>query len=135
MNNRINIRQAVKTLLSGATSAGTNVFTNRSDKLWSTELPSILISTGSEEALPETQRAQRYVRTVDLLVTVKCVSVTGDEIDALAGQIEDLIIANPNLGAAAVSSTTLLKTETTLEGENETDKAEAVLTFQCKYIA
>jgi hypothetical protein len=135
-NNRIAIRAAVSTLLTGATSAGTNVFTDRKSKLWESELPAILIYTFVEATTPESINLRRYIRDLELKIDVKVEATTSvdDILDALIAEIETIIIANPGL-SGTVLSTIHTHTEIVVDSGAETDIARATLTYQCKYIS
>jgi len=135
-NNRAAIRTALKTILSGATTAGTNVYSHRETALWKSELPAILIYSNEESTVPESLRATRYVRTLQLTVEarVEATSNVDNTLDALLAEIETIIVANPSI-TATVLSTVQTNTEIRVESDGEKDIGVGVLTFECKYIA
>lgn len=135
-NNRTAIRNAVQSLLLSHTSAGLNVFTNHTSKLWLSELPAILISTSHEPIIPESMQSKRYLRTLQLSIKVKVVSseTVDDDLDALVGQIETIMAANPGL-SGTVLGTIQTQTEIITDGGGESDLATATLTFESKYIS
>lgn len=134
-NNRVAIRAAVKSMLVNVTDAGPNVFTNRETRLWESELPAILLSTGQEPVVHESLQGRRYYRTLELLVTVKITATVSvdDELDALVGQIEEILNTEPSFGGTVISSIQT-NTEIRVNSEGKEDVAVAVLTFECKYI-
>jgi hypothetical protein len=135
-NNRANIRAAIKTVLDGATSAGSNVYSSRRTKLWNEELPAIFIFTLEEPVTPESQRNTRYIRDVQILIEIRLEASTDvdDELDALVGEVEDLIIANQSL-SGTVLSVLQLNTEVSFDPNGEKEVGVAILTYQCKYIS
>lgn len=135
-NNRVAIRAAIQTLLLNATDAEDNVYTNRKNKLWESELPAILISTVQEPALPESLSGRRYIRNLEVKLIIKIASTeaSDDDLDVLVGQVETLVNANQFL-SGTVLSTIQTNTELIFDAEGETDVAVATLTFECKYIS
>lgn len=134
-NNRAAIRAAVRTFLSGQTDAGTNVVSNR-DRLWDSELPAIRIYTGPEQAIPESQRNVRSIRTLELQIEVKVKGgdSVDDELDELIAEVEVLMTANHNLTDTILGSS-LSNTETSVNIDGDENIGVGVLTYECKYIA
>lgn len=135
-NNRTAIRAALKTMLSGNTSAGTNVYTHRETNLWQSELPAILIYSNQERAEPESLRHQRYRRTLELAVEVRVEASTNvdNTIDSLLASIETLVLADTSIGGT-VLGTTLTSTEIRVESDAEKDIGVGILNYECLYIA
>jgi hypothetical protein len=136
-NNRSAIRAAAKALLSGETDALANVYTSRTSPLWQTELPAILIYTESEEAVPESMRANpRSIRTLQLTIHAKVEATedVDDDIDALLTEIETLMSAQSSIGGTVLGST-LTNTEIRVEHDGQKDVGVGVLTYECKYIS
>lgn len=135
-NNRQAIRTAVQAMLLGNTDADQNVYKNRESKLWQSELPSILIYTLQEPSTSESLQSRRYIRDLELLIKVKVEATESvdDVLDALVGEVEDLINADRSL-SGTVLSTVQQNTEITIESEGENDVGTAILTFTCKYIS
>lgn len=135
-NSRADIRSALQSMLSGATSAGTNVYSNRRTALWESELPAILIYSNQESATPESQRVLRYIRTLELLIEVRVQATTAvdDDVDDLLGEIEDLIYADPSIGGTVLKAIQT-NTEFRVDSDADQDIGVGVLTFECQYIA
>lgn len=135
-NNRVAIRAAIKTMLSGNTSAGTNVYTNRETRLWESELPAILLQTETEPVVPEALNSRRYYRTLELHIKIKAEGTTSvdDTLDALVAEVETIMDANPGLSGSAITSQQT-NTTVTLNSDGEKDVGEATLTYEVKYIS
>lgn len=135
-NNRQAIRTAVMTLLMGNTSADQNVYANRETKLWTSELPAVLIHTSHEPVVPEGMSGRRYARTLQLVIKIRvqATQTVDDDLDSLAGEVETIIDANPGLGGT-VQATIQTGTEIIVDSGGEEDIATATLTFECKYIS
>ncbi len=136
MNNRTNIRSALVTMLSGNTDAGTNVYPHRATNLWDSQLPAILIFTNQESAQPESLRSTRSIRTLELSIEVRIKASTDVDsaIDALMGDIEDILTADRSLVGTVISSQ-LTNSEIRVDGSTDTEIGVGVLTFECKYIS
>jgi CII-binding regulator of phage lambda lysogenization HflD len=136
MNNRTAIRSALTTLLSGETSAGTNVYANRYTSLWQSELPAILIYTRQESAVPEAMNQSRYIRTLELSIEVRVEASedVDDSIDSIIGEIEDQLATDQSIGGTVLSSTQT-NTEIRVDSDGEKDIGVGILTLECKYIS
>lgn len=134
-NNRKAIREAVKAILSGNTSVGSNVYTSRNEPLWESELPAILVSTGDEEATPRDNSGRQYIRTLTLTIEIKAEgnATVDDDLDDLANEVETIIVANNSLNATAIAAK-YKSTSKTLDAESETEKGVATLTYEVQYI-
>ncbi len=135
-NNRANIRSALKTMLTGQTDAGSNVYTNRESRLWQSELPAIIISTPEEPVTPESLSSRRYIRdlVISLEVKIEASESVDDTLDALVADIEDLIDADPSIDGTVLSCVQK-STEVRVDSEGEKDIGVATITFECKYIS
>ncbi len=135
-NNRSAIRTAIKALLVNQTVAGANVYTNRESNLWQSELPAIIISTGSEPVVAESLQSRRYLRTLELVlkIKIKATASVDDDLDTFVAQVEVIINGAPSLGGTVLTSIQT-NTETRVDSEGETDIGVAELTFECKYIS
>ena len=132
---RKNIRDAVVTLLSGATAAGTNVYANRETSLWETELPAILVYTKEETAEPRSISYKQSIRTLDLIVEIKALAteIVDNQLEDIAEDVETVMIANQSLSGSALS-VEYISTSISLDSDSETEKGVAALTFKVKYI-
>lgn len=129
------IRDKVRELLLGNTTAGTNVYVNRETSLWTSELPAILISNGEETAVPRDLRATQHRRTLNLVIEVKVEAndTVDDDLDTIAGEIETILLANPTLDATCISQT--YKSATLeLDSDSEIEKGVLTLTFEVQYL-
>lgn len=136
MNNRAAVRSALKTILSGATDAGSNVFAHRGTSLWTSELPAILIYTNQEQAKREALNRSRYIRTIELTIEVKVEAGddVAEELDALLGQVEDVVQANESINGT-VLSTVQTNTEIRVDSDAAQNIGVGTLTFECQYIS
>jgi hypothetical protein len=95
------IRRYCKDLLLGETIAEDKVVTNRSDPIWATQVPSIVIFNRREEIdlFSDNRKLEREAR-IGIAAFVETDDNSGlpidDQIDDIAQQIEDRI--NPNMG-------------------------------------
>ena len=135
-NNRTAIRAALKTMLSGHTSAGTNVYTNRETSLWQSEVPAILIYSEEEPATREGLQSKRYIRTLHLTIKAKVEGSASvdDDLDALLLEIETLISADESLGGT-VYSAVQTTTKITINSDGEQDVGVGEISLECQYIA
>jgi hypothetical protein len=136
MNNRQAIRSALKAMLSGETTAGANVFTNRETRLWQSELPAILIYTNQEPSTPESLSARRYIRNLELVIHVKIEATENvdDDLDQIVTEVEEIIDADQSL-QGTVLATSQTNTEIRVDSDGEKDIGIAIITFECKYIS
>jgi hypothetical protein len=135
---RKSIRDAVASLLiAGSTSAGSNVFTNRPNRAWQSELPAIFIQSGSESANPRALNVTNYRRTLDLKIELKIEEndTTDDDLDALALQVETIMNANQLLGlSGTVTSVVYQGSDPTITSEGEQTIGVLVMNYQVQYI-
>lgn len=132
---RTTIRNAVVTMLTGSTTAGSNVYANRMTRNWTSELPAILIYMLDETNVPRDVRSNQYIRTLQLLIEIRTQATTNvdTDIDDIALEVEDLIKADQSLTGNALAAI-LTSTEVTLDSESELETGVAVLTYEVKYI-
>lgn len=135
-NNRIAIRNALKEMLLGKTSCGNSVFSGREAPVWKSELPAILITTNLESAVPESQSARRYIRTLELVVEIRAESADNidDDLDDLAAEVEALVNADKSL-LGTVLTCLQTNTEMRFDDEAENKTGAALITFECKYLS
>jgi hypothetical protein len=132
---RQTIREALVTMLSGNTDAGTEVYANRAAIIWREELPLIQIFTRNETATRRSINSQQSIRTLTLSVEVfaEANDNLDDTLDTISKQIEDIIAANPSLSGTANGSL-LTDTEINLDSVGEKLVGKLTLTFETKYI-
>jgi hypothetical protein len=133
-NNRVQIRSAIKALLTGTTSAGNNVFSSRGHAYWRSELPAICIFTSHEPAQPSNLQNTRYNRTLEISIEVRveASSSTDDTLDNLIAEIEAIMQANPSL-SGTVQSTTLTNTDIRVDTDGEQPIGVGTLSYESKY--
>jgi hypothetical protein len=135
-NNRTVIRNTVVGMLRDQTAATSNVYGNRTSKLWQSEVPAILVNTLSEPTTPEAMQSTRYIRDLELQIKIKVqlTDIVDEALDSLAAEVETIINSDRSLGGT-VLSTIQNHTEVAIDSDAETDVATAILTFTCKYIS
>lgn len=128
------IRKAVAALLLGKTAAGENVFTSRTGAFMSRELPAIAVYTTDEAVDDGETSPRRYTRNPDVVVqlVVEADKHLDDVLDALALEVEDILLPNPIWGGVAEDSL-LIKASTFLTSDGRTDYACHELTFRAEY--
>lgn len=127
------IRQYVTTLLTGATTAGANVFDSRVRRLPVSLLPALLIYTRSDKANGTVSDAPRiYLRTLELAIEVAVASANmADTLDDLTREVEILLENDDGLGGLGEISYS--GTEIELDGDADPALAIAVMTFTVEY--
>ena len=98
------IRSNVISTLTGATSAGSNVFQTRYYPIESGKLPAIAVFTLSESTEYATiSRPRRQIRTLDMAVEIfiSATSSMDNTLDDLCVQVEELLQNDPTRGGNA----------------------------------
>ncbi|MBU1040052.1 MAG: hypothetical protein KKF77_03000 [Proteobacteria bacterium] len=128
------IREAVVALLLSKTDAGTRVWPSRVRHVSSRDLPAIGVYTTEESSPLADASPRKYERTVNVVVDclVEKNDALDDALDALAKQVEDLLMADPTLGGTA-SDSALMRTTIGLVGEGRTESGCASLEFEADY--
>ena len=132
---RTTIRQAIVTLLTGATAAGNNVFDSRVYPVDANSLPGIIVYSNNEATDTDTispPRSQTRVVSISVEVYAKVTSNVETVVDDLAVEIEQLIGADSTIGGVC-KDTVLESTEISLTGEGEKPLAVLTLTFEILY--
>lgn len=131
------IRQAVVTLLSGATAADARVFKAREVSFKQSELPAVAVYTPDEEVETTRSTAPRELeRTLQLVV--EGVTESGspsdvdDAADDLSEEIEAALDADPTLGGTA-TDTLLVRTESDTFSQTGKNHGLVRLTFTVFY--
>lgn len=134
------IRDAVVALLLNHTQVKDRVFANRYTPLWEVELPCICIYFKKD--LPE-RRAQgcyfyRRDNTLTVEIMVKASPAMDDEIDAIALEIEDIILPNiftrdPMSGTETASFSDMGETDISLSQDGSKLFGSGRITFEIQY--
>lgn len=128
---RKQIRDAVKTALSGATAAGTNVFSHRSLNWEQSSLPCLNVTNGVERIENSSMGpANLRLGTVQVTAYLDGVANLDDQADALAVEIEPLVLASMPTSVKNVQLTS-----TTFETNGDTNRliGAMVLSFEFTY--
>lgn len=133
---RKQIRDAVKTTLTGLSTTGQRVFQQRFYPMQATALPGLLIYTNSETSeLMTMTRPQKSQR--ELLLTVeglaKANATLEDTLDAIAREVEEALGVDPTFGGL-VKTSFLTGTELEFNADGENPVGAVRLTFAVRYI-
>jgi hypothetical protein len=122
------IRDRLKTILTGLTPTGTNVFVSRVYPLDAASLPGLLIYTDEEASEPGAMR-----RSLDRIVNGKiqghvkpAAGAIDDDLDAIAEAVEAAIEADSKLGGLAIFTSL---ESSTMEFDAESDKPVGIITM------
>jgi hypothetical protein len=131
---RTDIRSAVVTLLTNATSVGANVFKNRSVPLWDIPLPCILVYGKQEQAEALSHLPTPTVRKLELAIDIRAeaTQTLDDTLDNLAAEVEAVMNANESL-SGNVQSLNLQSTEIDIGTVNEKPVGAVRLTYEVIY--
>ena len=121
-------------MLSGNTNAGTKVYSNRTNKLWESNLPSIVIEDVQETASPRDSSAKQYIRKLSTKIEINVSGKTNYDVtlDDIAKQVEDIISANRSISGTAMTCL-YLTTELNFAAADLTI-GQAILTYEIHYI-
>lgn len=134
MHVRTQIRNALKTLLTGLPLTGTNVFTSRvTDYNRATELPAINIVINEEEfdRADDSASIGHNSQIRDIVIEIQCraaavgIDNIDDDLDALALAVEIAVAGDNNLSGLLFYNS---YTGTTLEIEDEAETATGLVT-------
>lgn len=128
------IRKAVAALLKGKTVAGQRVFTSRVEAFGAHHLPAISVYTTDEDADTGDTSPRRYTRTTDVVVQAvfDVDKDLDDAMDAMALQLEAVLLADPSWGGVADDSV-LTKSAMYLAETGRSDLGCLALTFRAEY--
>lgn len=124
--------KVVEILKQAETIAGEKVYGKRSNTLWKTELPAILVFCREEESAPYVMGEKPLKRAMQLVVQAEG-ELDDDGLDDFADQIEDAMKADPTLGDEDVDST-LIGTQIEVSSEGEKLYGAIRLTYEVTYI-
>ena len=130
---RQQIRDQVKTTLTGLTTTGANVFKFRVYPMAAASLPGLIIFTKEEESEPASQ-GSTLLRQLALAVEgyAQATADVEDTLDDIAAEVEAAIEADRTLGGL-VYNTELISTEFELTGEGKKQVGVITLTFKILY--
>lgn len=134
---RKQLRDAVKTLLTGLATTGANVFTGRTRPVLKGKPPYLLIYTPSESSQPGTLGYPRMMqRTLTFAIQGIVQDGTGadieDTLDAIAEEVEAAIGADPTVGGLCKGAF-LSSTDIVLENDGEQPVGSIVMFFTANY--
>lgn len=136
---RKQIRDHVLLALKGHTDAGLNVWASRALPVWNgvagleAVMPAILIYTRSERADVFNESPREYRRVLQIAVQLHVLGEdTDDPLDAMAEQVEALILDDDTLGGT-VSDVRLADSEFVFTDDGEQEMGAARLTFEAEY--
>ncbi len=135
---RKQIRDAVKTVLTGLTTTGTNVFSSRIHPFFSdgAELPGLCLYTSTEE-VENSEDDLSHIQTRSVLVVVEGYEVaTGaieDTLDTIAAEVETALMADQFLNKLS-HGIDLVGTEIEITGEAEKPVGVIVMIYRVYYL-
>lgn len=130
------IRDNIETTLTGLTTTGSNVFVSRVYPITGSNLPGIIVYTGSEEVEYLTiSRPRTLMRSVTFSIEayVKGVSGYDDDIDAVCSEIETALYTDVTRGGNA-RDTMINSMEVQYQGEAEQPVALATMQVTVEYV-
>tara|TARA_R110000803_G_scaffold79171_2_gene144706 strand:- start:2866 stop:3324 length:459 start_codon:yes stop_codon:yes gene_type:complete len=135
---RTQIRDQIKTTLTGLTTTGSRVYDSRVYPLASDGTPAIIIYTKSEDSEPldmgtNTTRIINRNLTIAVEIYVKATSSFDNTIDTCCKEIETAIYTDPTLNGLA-KDCYLESTEIDFNSEGEAPLAMATLNFLTNYM-
>ena len=138
MHARNTLRNAIISKLKSAniSGVGNNVFGSRSRKLWTGDLPAILVYTRTEDSKAPQLSSPLLQRT--LKIGIEARATAGDDLedvlDSLAEGIESAVAADETFGLEFVSSASLVETGVDLNEETQRPIGGIRLTYEVRYL-
>ena len=133
---RKQIRDAVKSAITGLSTTGSNAFNTRLHPLHENKLPAVNVYTANEESelVSITNSGCRLARTLELVVEVYVKKSNGydDDIDQIAVEVEEALNSDTTL-SNLTKWVIPAEVEIRFEGEGEKPVAVATMTFNCLY--
>ena len=132
---RKQIRDAVKTLITGLTTTTTSVFASRVYDLEESNLPALLLYTNDEASGPQTMSFPRSIeRNLEVVVdaVAKANASLDDTLDTMVKEVETAIAADVTL-SGLVKDITLTVIEIGLTGNAQNPTGNARMTFTANY--
>ena len=137
---RTQIRDAAKTLLAGNTTAGVRVYDSRTAPMWNGPqglaaiMPFILVYTRDERSEIFNEAPREYKRTVRLAIEIgACGDDADDQIDAIARQVEKLLLESETLAGTA-ADIRISDTQMEFDGQSQQQFGAALVTFEVDYL-
>lgn len=135
MHTRQAIREALKTLLTGLTTTGNNVYASRVHPLAAPKLPCLLIFTDIERSQYATinlPRTQARTLNVKLEAYVKGVTGCDDTLDTISAEVEAAIYSDITLGGL-VKDVRVVSYDTQFSGDGDQPVAVGLITAEVIY--
>ncbi|MDY6790534.1 MAG: hypothetical protein SWH54_04615 [Thermodesulfobacteriota bacterium] len=130
---RKQIRDQVKTVLTGLVTTGNRVFVSRVYPLKTSQLPGLLIYTVEEESEPGGSRAIDRMLTLAVEGYVKAIGgAIDDTLDLIAEEVEGAIDADRSLNGLAVYAH-IASTEIEFDAESDKPVGIIVMKFSINY--
>jgi hypothetical protein len=134
---RRQIRDAIKTALTGLTTTGANVFTDRVYPTARGKLPCLLVHQDNELSASATLPAPRLLnRVLRVMVTavVEAASGVDDSLDQICKEVE-IALAMPCAALAGMAKViTLVATDFAFDGSAQQPVGQAAMTFEVQYM-
>jgi hypothetical protein len=131
---RKQIRDNIKTTLTGLNSTSSNVFLGRVHPVGEDKLPCLFIYTDEEESGPTTMGARRYERTVTVSIDaiVQANSGYDDELDQIALEVEEALQADVERNNLA-TDTRVVAWKTDYSDEGKISLARGAISVEVDY--
>lgn len=133
---RQQIRDQVKTTLTGLATTGANVFTNRVYRFDEAELPALYVHTPAEDSevgqMGPTPTLHRTL-TIEVEGYAADSSAIADTLDTIAAEVEAAIGADTTLGGR-VMWIAPVRTEINFTGDGEAVTGSVRITFEAVYV-
>ena len=136
MHARQLIREAIATAVTGLTTTGTDVFTNRVHPYGDDDLPNISIYAAREPETVEDDGEmgpyQLRILPIDIVARVKTTTELDDQLDDICAEVETALTGSATV-KALVKDIRLISTEISLDGEGEKPVGSASMVWQIIY--
>ena len=133
---RKQIREAVKTKVTGLTTTGSNVFETRIYNLKPSNLPALLVSTPDETSFvgtfPTPRPLERIVE-INLDAFAKGTANLEDTLDLISEEVETALMTDITLGGLT-KDLFLKSTKSDLSGEGKQPIGIVKMVFECRYM-
>lgn len=142
---RKQIRDAIKTKLTGLTTTTTHVYNDRTNPLAESELPGLLIGADKDHPSQDTvssrtigdqvtgrNREQLHTYAFPIRGEAMSTSALEDLLDTIASEVETALFADPLLGGLAFEMR-LMGTETDVNGDGNKPVGKVVMSVEVDY--
>lgn len=132
---RQQIRDALKTLLTGLVTTGANVHANRVHRLQRSDLPALLISIEGEESDLLSQASLAMARQPAVLIeaVVQGNDAIDDDLDTICAEVEAAVGTDATLGGRTKGPLVLTSTEFSFDSEADVPMARAAMHFAARF--